>query len=128
MILTHKFSRYALIAGLAYLIDIGGFWVLTNLSFAPHTANLAIKILAALFGFYAHRKYTYKIEHKAGVYGDAVRYFGVALLYAPISTALLVFILTFINSPFYVKLGVDIALVVITYAIASKFVFIRRPS
>ena len=124
--LIHKFLRYALIAGLAYAIDIGGFWILTKLSISPSVANLGIKVLAALFGFFAHRQFTYNIKGKVGVYTHASRYFGVALLYAPISTFLLVYILTFIDSPIYVKLGVDIALALITFAIASKFVFVRR--
>ena len=99
---------------------------MTNLSVTPSKANLGIKVLAALFGFFAHRQFTFNIKDRDGVFSHAVRYFGVALLYAPISTALLVYVLTFIDSPIYVKFGVDVALAVITFAIASKFVFIRR--
>jgi putative flippase GtrA len=124
--LTHKFLRYSLIAGLAYAIDIGGFWILTNLLISPSVANLGIKVLAALFGFFAHRQFTYNIKGKDEVYRHAFRYFGVALLYAPISTFLLVYILTFVDSPVFVKFGVDVALALITFLIASKFVFVGR--
>ena len=126
--LTPKFARYVLIAGLAYLIDIGGFWILTSVLVSPSTANLGIKVLAALFGFFAHRQFTYEIKDKEGIYKHAARYFGVALIYAPVSTAILIYVLSIINSPVFVKFGVDVFLAFLTFVIASKFVFVKKLS
>ena len=61
-------------------MDIGGFWALTLISVEPYAANLGVKVVAALFGFFAHRSFTYEIKDREAIYKHAARYFGVALL------------------------------------------------
>jgi len=57
--------RYVLVAGVAYGIDFGGYLLLLWLSLSPVAANAFVKVVAAIFGFFAHR-YFYLPDHGAG--------------------------------------------------------------
>lgn len=123
MILTPQFFRYFVVAVLAYVIDLGGFWILINSGVHATYANIMVKILAAMFGFFAHRMVTYQLREPDGIRSHAIKYFGLASVYTPISTLFLYFLLKIISSPVLAKIVADIVLFLATYAFTTCFVF-----
>lgn len=119
------FIRYCIVALLAYGIDFGGYILLLSLSYSPVIANSLIKIIAAIFGFYAHRFFTYSIRDSIHIKKHAVRYFGLALLYTPVSSLLLYCIMIFFPNPIISKAAADISLALLMFWITSKFAFIK---
>ena len=117
------FIRYGFVAGFAYLIDFGGFLFLFRLGCAPLVANALIKIIAAIFGFFSHRRFTYSIKGMDGAGKHAARYFGMALIYTPISSVLLYCILSVLANIMYAKAISDISLFLLMFWITSKFTF-----
>jgi putative flippase GtrA len=126
MILQSKFLRYFLVAGTAYLIDFFGFLVFNKIGFIPVISNIFTKILASIYGFILHRKFTYKLNKKDGIKAHAIKYFSlVFLLYTPISSLVLFLMLKFVNEPGFAKIYSDIVLYFVTYVYTSKFIFNR---
>lgn len=123
MIPNHKFFRYISIAGIAYFIDLGGFILFLKIGLSPVAANISVKIIAALFGFYMHRTFTFGIEGKDGATFHAIKYFGLAFIYTPLSTAVLFALLYIIPSPALAKIVSDVALFVATYFVTTNFIF-----
>lgn len=119
------FLRYGLVAGFAYGIDFGGFIFLLNLGYSPLWANTLIKVVAAIFGFFAHRYFTYSIRERDGMGKDAIRYFGLALFYTPVSSILLYGIMWIISNPIYAKAISDVSLFILMFWITSKFAFAK---
>ena len=123
------FIRYGLVAVLAYGIDFGGYIFLLGLGYSPVWANTFVKVVAAIFGFFAHRSFTYSIREKDGIIKHATRYFGLALLYTPTSSAFLYAIMIFLPDPVYAKITSDVSLVVLMFWVTSKFAFTKtKPS
>ncbi|MEC5216767.1 putative flippase GtrA [Actimicrobium sp. GrIS 1.19] len=120
--------RYILVAGLAYAIDLGGFMLLISIHYSPLVANVLVKIVAAVFGFYAHRYFTYSIVDKEEIGKHAIRYFGLALFYTPVSSLVLYLIMLVCSNPVYAKIITDISLFVLMFWITSKFAFARGDS
>ncbi|MBB5192470.1 putative flippase GtrA [Silvimonas terrae] len=118
--------RYVIVAVLAYLIDFGGFFVLLHAGLPLVWANVAVKIAAAIFGFFVHRKFTYRIKGYGGAWAHAAKYFGIAFIYTPASTMVLLIMTQFISNVAIAKFGADVLLFLITYFITSKFVFLRN--
>lgn len=116
--------RYVIIAILAYIVDLGGFWGLIKLGNDPIVSNLIVKITAAIFGFTMHRRYTYKITGNDGIAMHAFKYFGLASIYTPMSTLVLYILLNYIASPIFSKITSDILLFFITYIITTHVVFV----
>lgn len=123
--MSMTFIRYGLVAGLAYGIDFGGFILLLNLGYSPLWANTLIKVVAAIFGFFAHRYFTYSIRGRDGMGKDAIRYFGLALFYTPVSSILLYGIMWIISNPIYAKAISDVSLFILMFWITSKFAFAK---
>lgn len=123
MILNYKLFRYIAIAGIAYFIDLGGFLLFLKAGLPPVPANISIKIIAALFGFYMHRTFTFEINSKDGVGFHAIKYFGLALIYTPVSTTVLYTILYIIHYPAIAKIISDAILFIATFFLTSKLVF-----
>ncbi|QDZ28854.1 GtrA family protein [Noviherbaspirillum sp. UKPF54] len=120
------FIRYIIIAILAYVIDMGGFYLLVRLSFSPILANIVVKIVAAICGFYLHRRFTYQITDSAEIMAHAKKYFGLALAYTPASSLTLFLILFAVHNPIYAKALSDILLFLVTYWITTRFTFSVR--
>lgn len=120
------FVRYGLVAGFAYGIDFGGFIFLLNSGYSPFLANTIIKIIAAIFGFYGHRYFTYLIKEREGIGRDAIRYFGLALFYTPTSTIFLYCIMLLIKNPIYGKAISDGSLFLLMFWVTSKFTFTKK--
>ena len=117
--------RYVIVAVAAYLVDFGGFFVLLHAGVPLVWANVTVKILAAIFGFFAHRKFSYRIQGYAGAWPHAVKYFGLALAYTPASTLVLVVLTQFIPNLAAAKFSADVILFLVTYFVTSKFVFLK---
>lgn len=120
------FIRYGLVAGIAYGIDFGGYIILLGYGYSPLWANTLIKVVAAIFGFFAHRYFTYSIKGRDGMGKDAIRYFGLALFYTPVSSALLSGIILIIPNPIYAKAISDVSLFILMFWITSKVTFAKQ--
>ncbi|MDY7577610.1 GtrA family protein [Herbaspirillum sp. RTI4] len=120
------FIRYVIIAGLAYMIDMGGYYCLIRLGWSPIASNVFVKIVAAIFAFFMHRRFTYQISESAKAVVHAKKYFGLALIYTPISSALIYFLLLVISDPVYAKAIVDVFLFILTYWVTTKFTFTKN--
>lgn len=120
------FIRYVLVAGLAYGIDFGGFIFLLSIGYPPLWANTLIKVVAAIFGFFAHRYFTYSIKVRDGMGREAIRYFGLAFFYTPVSSALLYGLMLIIPNPVYAKVISDISLFILMFWVTSKFAFAKK--
>jgi hypothetical protein len=73
---------------LRYGIAFGGYIFLMSLAYAAVVVNELIKVVAALFGFFAHRHFTYSIKERKNIGKYAVKYFGLAPFYTPMSSPL----------------------------------------
>jgi len=117
------FTRYLIIAGLAYMIDFFGYLFLLHIGNSPLLSNALIKIVAGFFGFFGHRFFTYSIKNKKFIHIHAIRYFGLALLYTPLSSFFLFFAIKIFNDPVIGKFISDIFLFTIIFWVTSKFSF-----
>lgn len=118
--------RYLIVAVLAYFIDMGGFYLLLELGNHPVKANIFVKIFAAVFGFFMHRRYTYKITEVDGQKMHAIKYFGLVFVYTPVSRFILFIFMLVIPEPLYSKAISDLLLFIVTFWVTSKFAFIRN--
>lgn len=118
--------RYLVVAVLAYVVDLGGFALLVQQGMHPAPANIVVKIVAALFGFFMHRRFTYQFSGKEGMGAHAVKYFGLAAVYTPASTLVLYGLLFFMSSVVNAKIVADVVLFVATYAITTSLVFTAK--
>ena len=119
------FVRYILVAGVAYGIDFGGYIFLLHLGYKPVIANMMIKVVAAIFGFFSHRYFTYSIKERNEIGKHAVRYFGLALFYTPVSSVVLFGIMKLLPNPVYAKFISDVLLFLFMYLITSKLTFTK---
>jgi putative flippase GtrA len=115
--------RYLLVAGFAYSIDFGGFILLIYFKYPPILSNIIVKIVAAIFGFYSHRYFTYSIKDKANIAHHALKYFGLALIYVPVSSGALYLCMLLISNPLLAKFITDVILFILIFFITSKFTF-----
>jgi putative flippase GtrA len=120
-----RLIRYLLVAVAAYVIDMGGYIFLIWGSITPIVANVLVKILAAIFGFYAHRYLTYQIRNNDNIFNHAIKYFGLVLVYTPLSSLALLGMLQLISDPVLAKFMCDILLFVAVYWVTSKFTFLQ---
>ena len=118
-------ARYIIIAITAYIIDMGGYYLLVQLGWQPVAANVIVKVFAAVCGFFMHRRFTYQIKDEKDMANHAKKYFGLALIYTPVSSAVLFLLLLVIVNPIYAKATSDVLLFVATYWITTKFTFTR---
>jgi putative flippase GtrA len=126
MIFDKQIARYIFIAILAYVIDFGGFWMLYHAGLPAAASNVSVKIGAAIFGFYAHRYFTYQINGRSDIFSHAAKYFGVALLYTPASTLVLLMLIRVLSPVMLAKFCSDVILFLCTYFVTSKFVFLKQ--
>ncbi|SNS23671.1 Putative flippase GtrA (transmembrane translocase of bactoprenol-linked glucose) [Noviherbaspirillum humi] len=117
--------RYLIVAVFAYVIDMGGFYILIKSGIDPVVANVAVKVLAAICGFFMHRRFTYRIEGREAMAAHARKYFGLALAYTPASSVVLFLIMLVLPQPVYAKAISDVLLFVATYWITTKFTFTK---
>lgn len=117
--------RYLVVAVLAYLIDMGGFCLLIKIGADPVAANLMVKVVAAIFGFFMHRRFTYRIGGRVDIGSHAKKYFSLALAYTPASSIVLFLVMLVLPHPVYAKAISDVLLFAATYWITTKFTFLK---
>jgi putative flippase GtrA len=126
---SEKFAflmRYLFVSVLIYAIDMGGYIVFIKCGLNPLMANVLVKIFAALFGFFAHRHITYRLKNSDSLMHHAIRYFGLAIIYTPVSTLVLYVLFKVIPHLVIAKFIGDVLLFVVVYYITSKFVFFKE--
>lgn len=126
MKITAQMVRYVVVAVLAYVVDLGGFALLVHQGVHPAPANVAVKIAAALFGFFMHRRFTYQFDGKDGMAAHAIKYFSLAAIYTPASTLVLYGLLLCMSSVVSAKVVADVVLFIATYAITTSLVFTAK--
>lgn len=121
------FFRYVVIQLLAYVIDIGIFLIILNTGFfGAVIANVLSKISAGFFAFVAHRKFTFYSDEYEGRLHQAGRYFILLLLNIPLSSVILVLILTLIKDVIIAKIVTDVLGVLMTFWLSKSFVFVKK--
>lgn len=121
------FIRYVGIQLLAYMVDMGGFLIILKVGFlGPIAANVIGKVVAGIFAFIAHRRFTFCTNDVADRYHQAVRYFLLLLFNAPLSSGLLALVLIWCDRPVIAKVVADVVIVALTYWLSKSFVFTRR--
>lgn len=119
-------TRYCLVGGIVYLIDVMVFVMILELVENAHLmANVLGRFAGAATGFVLHRWFTFSATER-GISGQAVSYIIVFFTNLALSTVLLgvgVDILGLLPVP--TKLSVDIFLIVMTF-LAFRFVVFRR--
>lgn len=118
------FLRYVAVQLAAYAIDMGVFFALFAPGLAtPAIANLVGKVAAGLFAFFAHRHYTFQVRIPHGRAIAAIKYFTLLAFNAPISSLILMGILTFVANVVLAKVLSDVVSVGLTFALTRWLVF-----
>lgn len=121
-----RFLRYLSVTGVAYALDMGLFLVLIHgFDFAPVTANVIAKIVAAVFGYAAHSIITFDGRKDDPHLKQAIRYFSLVAVNVPLNSAALALLLLVIPYPEVAKFTADVIFVVINYWISRKAIFTR---
>ena len=121
-----RLVRYLIVAVLIYVIDMGGYYCLLKLNVGPVLANAVVKVAATLCGFFMHRRFTYRIKGFDGASADAIKYFGLGLVYTPLSSGVVYLLIHVIHHPVYAKFASDVLLFIATYWVTTKFTFARK--
>lgn len=120
-----QFLRYLLVQLVAYFLDIGGFILLfSQANFEPILANAVSKIVAGIFAFIAHRKFTFQVADSASNVQQWLRYFVLLTLNIPLSTLVLGIALWVVPATVLAKFIGDAVCVAITYTLSKRLVFI----
>lgn len=121
-----KFVRYIAVQVVAYGLDMGGFLVVFGLMGAgPIIANVFGKIVAGIFAFFVHRRFTFGVatEEKHG--RQAGLYFMLLALNIPLSSAALSLVFLVVSPSVFAKFISDVICVFVTYWLSKKYVFPR---
>ena len=118
--------RYILVQVIAYILEMSFFmvqikWGLAGLIFS----NINAKIVAGVFAFFIHRRYTFKSNLFEPARRQAIKYFLLLALNIPVSSATLTLTLLWIQQPEIAKFISDIACFLFTYTVSKKLVFVR---
>lgn len=124
----NQLIRYLIVAVAAYVIDMGGYIILLKFDVSPVLANIFVKIGAAIFGFFAHRWFTYQIKNTINMMPHAIKYFSLVSVYTPVSSIALAAAMFVIPHPVIAKFICDVILFVVVYWITSKFTFLQDKS
>lgn len=122
-----QFVRYLLVQVLAYGLDMGGFVLLfAHFDIEPLLANMVSKVLAGVFAFGAHRRFTFGVAEtsKKTKVQQGVRYFALLALNIPLSALVLGVMLLVIPMAVVAKFIADMICVVLTYWLSKRLVFI----
>jgi putative flippase GtrA len=120
--------RYLLVQIVAYGLDLGTFQALIASGVSgPLLANLAGKVPAGIFAFLAHRHFTFRVRDAAGVHREAIKYFILLLINAPLSSLILAGLLRVMTHVTLAKILADVLSVGLTFMLTKHLVFARRP-
>jgi putative flippase GtrA len=119
------FARYVAVQLAAYALDMGTFLVLLHGGVAgPVPANVAAKIAAGGFAFFAHRAFTFRLGGTARA-GEAARYAILLALNVPLASVLLAALLQVVPHPVAAKFLSDVVCVGLTFLLTRHAVFGR---
>jgi putative flippase GtrA len=122
-----KFICYIMVQLLAYMIDMGSFLLMLGyLAFNPIVANVIGKLAGGVFAFIAHRNITFKSNHKKDKAAQARRFFMLSLLNIPLSSMLLLGLLTCVPYTVLAKFMADVSCVFFNYWVNKTFVFVAQ--
>lgn len=120
-----QFVRYLLVQVPAYCLDMGGFILLfAHFHIEPLLANAVSKILAGVFAFIAHRRFTFGVAKTGPKVQQGLRYFALLALNIPLSALVLGVMLLVIPTTVLAKFVADMLYVVLTYWLSKQLVFI----
>lgn len=126
--LNSTFVRYVAVAVAAYLVDIGVFSLLYQSGMADlAVANIAGKVCTAIFGFFAHRSVTFQMTSNQSIVKEAAKYFTVVILWAPLTTGLLLLLVPIFPTATIAKIVADTIGVLASFTISKLFIFQKRP-
>ncbi|MBW3096884.1 GtrA family protein [Pseudohoeflea coraliihabitans] len=115
--------KYISVQVCAYIIDIGGFYLINNIeNTSPLISNLIGKSAAGTFAFFSHRLFTFK-ANQGGFLQQAVRFTALLLLHIPIATAILALLLYAGLPVLFAKFLSDVASVALSFWLSKRFVF-----
>jgi len=132
------FLRYLTIQVLGYGIDMGSFLLILSLAtIEPNVANIFSKLAAGCFAFVAHRSFTFTVAGSGCPKRQAIKYFGLLAIYAPVSSAILELNLMWLPLSTIQELNLawlpqpvviakflsDIMCVALSYALSKYFIF-----
>ena len=115
--------RYIVIAGLAYLVDVGGFYMLISIGWSAVVSNVIVKVVAMIFAFFMHRRFTYLITGNRNRKSHAIKYFLIGFIYTPTSTLFLYYLMLLEINAMYAKIVSDIVLFTVTFFVTTKVTF-----
>jgi putative flippase GtrA len=119
------FARYVAVQLVAYALDLGSFLVLLDGGAGPIPANVAAKILAGGFAFFAHRAFTFGVRGRERIAGEAVRYAVLLALNVPLASGLLAVLLLATTHAPTAKVLADVVCVGLTFVLTRHAVFGR---
>jgi len=120
-----RLARYLIVAVTAYVMDMLGYICLLYIGVGPLLSNMTVKILSAIFTFFAHRYFTYQIKHNNGLLGHAIKYFTLVVIYVPMSSISLLLMLKIIHDPVIAKFICDVILFIAVYWITTKIAYLQ---
>ena len=123
------FIRYVAVQLAAYAIDLGAFLLLVR--DGPESAffaNVVAKVLAGTFAFFVHRMVTFRIQGGRWISSEAVRYGLLLLLNVPLTSFLLLGVLSVWPHAATAKIATDVMAIGFTYAMTRSLVFGRSLS
>lgn len=116
-------GKYTIVGLIVYSMDMGGFVFLINsLDIPPVLANIVSKLIASIFGFLAHKKFTFKVENsnnKTLVFKSTI----LAVLNMYLSSFILYLLLIILNNPEVCKFIADISVFLLTYILNKYYIF-----
>jgi putative flippase GtrA len=119
------FFRYIAIQVAAYCIDMGIFLILVYLGFlGPIPSNVLGKIFAGIFAFFIHRSFTFRLDKRKRNGKQMFRYLCLLGLNVPISSGVLGLVLLIITTPVYAKFLSDMFIVLFSFWVSRKWVFV----
>lgn len=120
-----SFIRYVAVQLVAYGLDMGTFVLMLASSGAgPLLANVSGKVVAGLFAFVVHRRFTFEAASSSRQGPQAVMYGLLLAFNIPLSSAVLSVVLLALPLPVAAKFLSDVICVFITYWLSRKYVFV----
>lgn len=117
--------RYLLVQLLAYGVDMGVFFLLfAHFHIEPLLANAVGKILAGIFAFIAHRRFTFVVAETGSKVQQGLHYFVLLALNIPLSALVLRGMLWVVAMTVVAKFLADMIYFVLSYWLSKHFVFI----
>jgi len=112
-------TRYLVVVGSAYLIDLGGYTALVYLlNVDPIYSNLTLKVICSVYAFVLHRVYTFDGSNTQ-IVRKSIVHFGLAFIYAPLSSFCLLFVQSaWVSDALISKLLTDVVLFFIFYFVS----------